>query len=113
MTGRTSNLSPETVLAIYASDEPGAVLAKRYGTSERVVSGIRRGALQKSITGGVPHPPRNATVKRTNILDLDKAREMRAKRAEGARVKRLARDYGVSTMTVFRVLAGRAWRESA
>jgi hypothetical protein len=44
-------------------------------------------------------------------LDLTKAREIRAKRAEGGRTGELAREYGVSRRTILAVLECRTYKE--
>lgn len=108
-----TTLSNAQVLDIYASDDFGVALAARYGVSERVISSIRRGTTWQEITGGNPRQARDMKMKRTNLLDMEKARAIRTKREAGFSAKQLAAEYGVSQFTVFNVLSGRAWRDAA
>lgn len=51
-----AKLTSDQVIQIYTSDEPGVVLAKRYGVAASKISAVRNGKTWRSVTEGLEKP---------------------------------------------------------
>jgi hypothetical protein len=105
-----AKLTDEQAVAIYRSDEPGEVLAARYGVTKSKVSDIRRGRTWRHATGGDPLPPRNVTGKRkSDKLSYEKAAEIRWKHENGLSYSKLSREYRVSVSAIAATCNQKTW----
>lgn len=109
-----ASLTNEQVMEIYSSDERTMDVANKYGTCATVVSAIRRGATWKAVTGGVPRESRaGKSYRKTDKMDAQKARQVRALIAGGARQDDVAAMFGVTQSAVSRIVSNKTWTEAA
>ena len=107
-----AKITDADAMAIYASDEPGAVLAARYGIAETKISAIRRGVTWRSVTGGKTRDMAKVIPRRTDKMDSRKAQEARGMRRNGASLREIAERFGISESTASGICANKTWVEA-
>ena len=95
----------------YLADESQESLAERYGVSQGEVSMVLSGRRWGWLDGGKVERPTLNRGERHGQSKLTEAivREMREAHRAGEAKRALARRFGVSQMTVIRVISGKSW----
>lgn len=96
---RPAKLTPEQVVAIREDERRDCDVARAFGVSRQAINKIRTGMVWKHVGG-----PRSGP--RRNKLTVASAARIRADQRPHEDV---ARDHGVSVVTVYRVRAGLSW----
>lgn len=96
----------------YAADRTltHRVLATEYGVSKETMGLVLRGRTWAHIDGAVL-PGRSRQVNRPSAkLTVDEVREIRARRAAGEKVRDLAAEFGVVSLTIRKIVRELTWR---
>jgi uncharacterized protein (DUF433 family) len=111
---RHTKLDADRVLDViddYNNCLPIEEIEAKYGITQASISAITTRKTWTDVTAGVYIMPRHHRPHRGG-MDILKAREIRARRAEGERNVDLAKAYGIGREAISRIVNGKTWKEA-
>lgn len=99
---REEGLTDQEITAIYDSEAKTAEIAEMYGCSYVTIYRIKNGDRHSDVTGHVTPGREVRRDKRLKLTD-DQIREIRAKRKAKVTLRKLAEEYGVSHVAIYKI----------